>query len=208
MPLSGHVYRGHHIQNDWMNRAMNLHQILCETWTFLHGKYSADSEGCSCGQPVTGGFIMTMNPHIHHVLWRVFLWNIKSPRWLSPPIAQLWHTAISGFSQNWNHLWNARDFRPSMRFRKIWQSSWWWLGEMCEISRCLLWRQVGHPCPMYNVVSCIFFKKMSLFFILHGWIPSGQTSYIRISITQKYYLKLIHGFGKSDYLGKDYLLTS
>ena len=26
----------------------------------------------------------------------------------------------------------GRDFRPSMRFRKIWQGSWWQLGELCE----------------------------------------------------------------------------
>ena len=36
--------------------------------------------------------------------------NIKSPRWFSPPTAQIWHTVISGFSQNWNHLWKGRDF--------------------------------------------------------------------------------------------------
>ena len=61
-----------------------------------------------------------------------------------------------------------------MRFRKIWWGSWWQLGELCEVPRCLLWRGLRHHCPMYSV-SCIF--NNCVFFILHGWIPSGQTSY-------------------------------
>ena len=40
------------------------------------------------------------------------------------------------------------DFRPSMGLRKIWQGNWWWLGELYEVPRCLLWR---YHCPMYNV---------------------------------------------------------
>ena len=64
---------------------------------------------------------MTMCLLIHHILCRVFWWNITSPRWLSPPIAQIWRPATSAFSQNWNHLWKGSDFRPSLRFRKIQQ---------------------------------------------------------------------------------------
>ena len=51
-----------------------------------------------------------------------------------------------------------KRFQASVRFRKIWQGSWWWLGELCEVPRCLLWRGLRHHCPMYNV-SCIFFSK-------------------------------------------------
>ena len=66
-----------------------------------------------------------------------------------------------------------------MRFRKIRWSSWWWLGELCEIARCLLWRGQRHHCPMYNICCNPYFVKwMSLFFLLHGWIPSGQISYM------------------------------
>ena len=42
------------------------------------------------------------------------------PRWLKPPTAQIWCPVTSGFSQNSTHLWKGRDFRPWMRFRKIW----------------------------------------------------------------------------------------
>ena len=32
----------------------------------------------------------------------------------------------------------GNDFRLSMRFRKTRWGSWWWLGELCEVPRCLL----------------------------------------------------------------------
>ena len=75
--------------------------------------YSGDSKGCSYGQPVIGSFTLTMRLLMHHILCRIFLQNMKSPRWLSPPVAQIWHPATSGFSQNWNHFWKGRDFTMS-----------------------------------------------------------------------------------------------
>ena len=44
-----------------------------------------------------------------------------------PPTAQIWCPATSSFSQNLNHIWKGRDFRLSMRFRKIqgrWRQLW------------------------------------------------------------------------------------
>ena len=64
-------------------------------------------------------------PLRHNISYRVFCQNIEAPRGLRPPTAQIWHHATSGSSQNWNHLWKGNDFRPWMRFRKIWQGSWW-----------------------------------------------------------------------------------
>ena len=65
-----------------------------------------------------------------------------------------------------------------MRLRKIWWGSGWWfqqktavsvfwivgetLGELCEVSRCILWRGLKGHCPMYSV-SCIFFSKCLYF---------------------------------------------
>ena len=40
--------------------------------------------------------------------------------------------------------------------------SWWWLGELCEGPRCLLWMRLRHHCVMHNV-SCIFFNKCLYF---------------------------------------------
>ena len=66
------VLCGHHIQDDWVSRAMNLHQILCEASTFLPGNYSDDSEGCSCAQLVIGSFIMITHLLMHHILCSFF----------------------------------------------------------------------------------------------------------------------------------------
>ena len=70
------------------------------------------------------------------------------------------------------------DFWLLMRLRKTRWDSWLRLGELCEVLRCPLWRGLRHHCPRYNV-SCIMYllQQMSLFFILHGWVPSRQTSY-------------------------------
>ena len=58
------------------------------------------------------------------------------------------------------------------------------LGELCEVSKCLPWRGLRRHCPMYNV-SCILYllQRLSLFFILHGWIPSGLTAYYNMSFS-------------------------
>ena len=50
----------------------------------------------------------------------------------------------------------------SMRFRKIQWGSWWRLGELYEVPRCLLWRGLRHHCPVYNL-SGIFFNKCLYF---------------------------------------------
>ena len=73
-----------------------------------------------------------------------------------PLAAQIWHPATSGFSQNQNHLWKGRDFRPLMRFRRLQQGSWWRLEELCEVSSCLLWRGLRHHCLMYNVPRILY----------------------------------------------------
>ena len=100
----------------WLSRAMHLHQILHEASTFIHGNYWDDSEGCSYGQLVTGTFI-TMYSLVHPVSCRVFLWNIKSLQWLSPPTASILHPAISVFSQYSfereeisGHQWNSGKY--------------------------------------------------------------------------------------------------
>ena len=43
---------------------------------------------------ITGWYVMIL---VHHILCRVFWWNIKSPRWLSPHTAQIWHPVTPGF---------------------------------------------------------------------------------------------------------------
>ena len=69
----------------------------------------------------------------------------------------------------------GKRFRPSVRFRKIWQGSWWELRELWEVPRCLHWRGLRHHCPVYNI-SCIFFNKCLFFHIT--WLDTFWTGLV------------------------------
>ena len=86
-------------------------------------------------------------------LMQSFLVKQKITQVTQPRFGTLW---LLAFSQNQNHLWKGRDYRPLMRFRKIRWGSWRQLGELYEVPRCLLWRELRHHCPMY-IVSCILY---------------------------------------------------
>ena len=101
------------------------------------------------------------------------------------PTAQIWHPATSGFSQHLYHLWKGRDFRPSMRFRKIQWGSWWQLGELCEVPRCLLWRGLRCQCLMYNISCiCVFFNKCLYFsYYMAGYLLDRPRIYTSFSLS-------------------------
>ena len=61
-----------HIQKDCVSRTMNLFRILHRAWTFLRRNYLVDLEGHSYGQLVTGSFILTTCPFMHHGSCRGF----------------------------------------------------------------------------------------------------------------------------------------
>ena len=69
-----------------------------------------------------------------------------------PPYSPDLVPATYSFSRN---VWKGNAFRLLMRFRKVWWGSYWQLGELCEVPRCLLWRALRCQCSVYNV-SCIF----------------------------------------------------
>ena len=62
----------------------------------------------------------------------------------------------------------------SMKFRKIWRGSWWQLGELCEVSRCLLWRRLRHhsyvQCFLYLVSSSINISTFHITWLGPFWI--------------------------------------
>ena len=132
------------------------------------------SGGCSHGQLIIVSFITTMCLLMHHVSCRAFLCNIKS--WgdsapLQPRFGALWLLAfvIIKSPLKWKRFQTIDEIQENMT------GSWCWLGELCEIPRCLLWSglRCHVPCTMF-VVSCIFFNK-PVFFIEYGCILSGQT---------------------------------
>ena len=108
------------------------------------------------------------------------------------------------FGETSNHLGDSAPLQP--RFDALWllafpqtkvtfegegiSDCWWDSGkynraadgnwENCVRSQgAYFWRGLRHHCPKYKV-SCILYllQEMSLLFILHGWMLSGQTSYI------------------------------
>ena len=146
-----------------------LVQILHYAWTFLCKNYLDDSEGWSYGQLVIGSFITTTCPFTHHVLCRVFWWNIKSPRWLrslQPRFGILWLLAFPKTKTTFDqeeisgHQWKYDGAADG-----YWENCVRSQGAYFEVD----WRIT--PCS----VSCILNKCH--YFILHGWIHSGQTSY-------------------------------
>ena len=79
-----------------------------------------------------------------------------------PPTAQIWYPFDFWLFPKLKSPLKGKSFRPLMRFRKIRQGSWWRLGELCEVPKCILWRGWRCYCPMYNV-SYIFLKKCFYF---------------------------------------------
>ena len=60
-----------------------------------------------------------------------------------------------------------------MRFWKIWWNSWWWLGELSEVPRCLLWRALRHHYPLYLVSSSI-----NVFIFHIAWLVTFWTDLV------------------------------
>ena len=147
-PLHEHV-RGVALPSPGVSQKSNKSApILREASTFLCGNYSDDSEGHSYGQLVIGSFIKTMHP-------------LKYPE--PPYIPDLASCHFWLLPKLKSPSKGKRSQTHDERFRKIrWWGSWWQLGELCEVPRCLLWRELRHHCPMCNV-SCIFFSKCLYF---------------------------------------------
>ena len=58
-----------------------------------------------------------------------------------------------------DHWWDSGKYK---------MGSWWQLGELCKVPRCLLWRGLRYHCPVYNV-SCIFSKFLYFACYLAGY---------------------------------------
>ena len=85
----------------------------------------------------------------------------------------------------------GKRLRLLMRFRKILRDGWWWLGELCEVPRCLLWRGLRLHCPVYNV-SCIFFNKCLYFSYYIAGYFLGRSCIYTYSVCTNYIIHIIH----------------
>ena len=117
-------------------------------------------------------------------------WNIKPPSWLSIPYSPDLMPCDFWLFQNWNHLWKGIDFKPLMRFRKIWQSSWWRLGELCEVPKCYSEGDWGIIvlCTMF-LVSCIFFNKCFYFsYFMAGYLLDRPHTVVNILMSLNFFI--------------------
>ena len=169
------------MQNDWTNRAMNPHHTLCKAWTFLCGNYSDDSEGHSYGQLVMDSFIMTMHLLMLHVPWKVFLakhqvTKVTQPHY-SPDLAPC-------------DFWLFPKLKSPLkgkRFQIIDEIQENRKGQLMAIGRTVWGPKVptlkGTEASL-SYVHCFLYLVFSLvnvsLFVVHGWIPSEQTSYIKL----------------------------
>ena len=74
-----------------------------------------------------------------------------------------------------------------MRFRKIWQGRGWWLGELCEVPRCLLWRHWGVS-ELYTIFLVSSSINVSIFHIT--WLDAFQTDLVHALIVMEYFFKI------------------
>ena len=69
-----------------------------------------------------------------------------------PRFGALW---LLGFPKS-KITYERKEISIVKRFRNIQWNKWWWLGELCEVPRCLLWRRLRYHWSMYNG-SCIMY---------------------------------------------------
>ena len=134
-------------------------------------------KGQSYGQLLIGIFITTMHLLVHHVSCRVFWWNRKSPRWLSPDLApcDFWAVPKPKISFEREEISDCRW--DSGKHDGAADGHW----ENCVGSQGAYFKRdwgIIVLCTVF-LVSCIFFNKC-LFF----WILSGQTSCVSVLIPE------------------------
>ena len=140
---------------------------MCTVWlSHMSKSCSHDLEGHSCGQLVIGSFIMAT--HFSCITSHADIFDETSNH---PGDSAPYSPDLASWDF-WQSPWKGRDFRPSVKFREIQWGSWWWLGELCQVPRCLLWRGLKCHCPITMfLVPCIFFNKCLLFIYMTGSFP-------------------------------------
>ena len=88
-------------------------------------------------------------------LMQSFWQNIKTPRCLSPLQPRFGTQWLLAFPKT------KITFEREEISEHWWDSgkspgSWWWLRELYEVPRCLLWRRLRCHCSMYSI-SCILY---------------------------------------------------
>ena len=140
----------HHIQNDWASTATNLHQIC----TKLEHSSAETIQMIQKAAGMGNSWLAALSQecaHSHIRCHAEFFGKTSNhpgdSALLQPRFGVLRLLAFPKTKITFPKL-EGRDFRPLMRFKKIGWGSSWWLGELCEVPRCLLWKELKHHCPM------------------------------------------------------------
>ena len=159
---------------------------FCMKLEHLLWKLLDDSEGHSHGQLVIGSFIMTMCLLLHHVLCSFFCKRTNYPgdsALLLPRLGALWLLAFPKTKITFkreeisDHWWDSGKYH---------RGSWWWLGELCEVPRCLLWRRLRH------IVLCSMFLVSSLINVSVSHRTWLDTFWIDLLLSEKCIVRWFH----------------
>ena len=110
---------------------------------------------------------------MHHTSCRVFWQNIKSLRWLSPTTTQIWCPLLLVFPKS-KITFERKEISDCqwnlVKYDRAADDNW----ENCMRSQVSTLKVTE---VSLSYVQCFLYllQKMSVFFILHGRIPSGQT---------------------------------
>ena len=125
---------------------------------------------------------MTMYPLMHHVSWS-FLAKHQITQVTQPPYSTELVPCDFWFFPKLKSPLKGKRFQPLRIFRKIWQGRWWWLGELCEVLWCLLWRGLRRHCLnvwcFLYVVS--FSKSVPIFY--SAWLDTFWTVSLSFSLS-------------------------
>ena len=155
---------------------------FCTKFEYSSWNYSDNSEGHSYGELVIGSFIMTTCPLIHHVLHRVFWWNIKTSRWLSPLQPRFGALQLLALPK-------LRSLLKGKRFQTANEIQENTMGQLRAIGRTMWGSKVptskGTEASLFCVQCFLYLVSSSLnVSIFHStwldnfWALSGQISYM------------------------------
>ena len=156
------------IQKAFRDDAISAMQIQVWHKHFKDGQESVESDPCSEGLQ-QAEYLRMSNVHglqsIKISNWPKLIWGFQ--KLLCP---RFW-CRILAWNVSWQNLFYG--FCYHSRRNIVLQ-----LGEMCEVPRCLLWRQLRCHCPMYNV-SCSFFNKYLYFsYYMAGYLLDRPCTFI------------------------------
>ena len=145
---------------------------------FLCGNYSDDSEVCSYGQLMIGSFITT--PACSWIRSRAecFGETPNHPDDSAPYSPDLVNCIYCLFPKLKSPL-KGKRFQTIAEIQENMMEQLMGMGRIVWSPKVLTLKgtEASLSYVQLSLVSCIFFNKC-LFFIVHGWVPSGQSSYI------------------------------